>query len=146
MEGIIWLAATALLIIIEIATLGLTTIWFAAGALCAFLIAIAGLHLAVQIAIFMVVSLVLLFLTRPWAVKYLNSKTTKTNAEAIVGRTVRVTIGINNLKEQGQVVVNGLEWTARSTDDTVTFKPDDMVTVVGIQGVKLIVEGQKKGV
>ncbi len=143
MEGIIWLAATAVLLVIEIATLGLTTIWFAAGALCAFLLAIVGLHLGIQVAAFFVVSLILLFLTRPVAVKYFNSRTTKTNADAIVGKTVRVTIGINNLKGEGQVVVNGLEWTARSSEDTVTFKPDDLVTVVGIQGVKLIVERQK---
>ncbi|MGN0204078.1 MAG: NfeD family protein [Coprococcus sp.] len=142
---IMWLALMAGLLIIEIVTLGLTTIWFAVGALVAFLTALAGLHLGIQIGAFVVVSVVLLFFTRPLAVKYLNSKTTKTNAEALVGRSARVTIGINNLKSEGQVVINGLEWTARSSADTVTFKPDEYVTIVGIEGVKLIVEGQKKG-
>ena len=52
---------------------------------------------------------------------------------------------INNLKGEGQVVINGLEWTARSSDDTIIFRTGDVVTVVGIEGVKLIVEGQKKG-
>lgn len=142
---IMWLALMAGLLIIEIVTLGLTTIWFAVGALVAFLTALAGLHLGIQIGAFVVVSVILLFFTRPLAVKYLNSKTTKTNAEALVGRSARVTIGINNLKSEGQVVINGLEWTARSSADTVTFKPDEYVTIVGIEGVKLIVEGQKKG-
>lgn len=142
---IIWLALTAVLLIIEIVTLGLTTIWFAAGALFAFFAALLGMNQGIQIGVFVVVSVVLLFFTRPLAVKYLNTKTIKTNTEALVGKTARVIVDINNLKSQGQVVINGLEWTARSFDDTVVFKIGDAVTIVGIEGVKLIVEGQKKG-
>ena len=142
---IIWLALTAALLIIEIVTLGLTTIWFAAGALFAFFAALLGMNQGIQIGVFVVVSVVLLFFTRPLAVKYLNTKTIKTNTEALVGKTARVIVDINNLKSQGQVVINGLEWTARSSDDTVVFKIGDAVTIVGIEGVKLIVEGQKKG-
>ena len=142
---IIWLALTAVLLIIEIATLGLTTIWFAAGALFAFFAALLGMNQGIQIGVFVVVSVVLLFFTRPLAVKYLNTKTIKTNTEVLVGKTARVIVDINNLKSQGQVVINGLEWTARSSDDTVVFKIGDAVTIVGIEGVKLIVEGQKKG-
>lgn len=142
---IIWLALTAVLLIIEIVTLGLTTIWFAAGALFAFFAALLGMNHGIQIGVFVVVSVVLLFFTRPLAVKYLNTKTIKTNTEALVGKTARVIVDINNLKSQGQVVINGLEWTARSSDDTVVFKIGDAVTIVGIEGVKLIVEGQKKG-
>ncbi len=142
---IIWLALTAVLLIIEIMTLGLTTIWFAAGALFAFFAALLGMNQGIQIGVFVVVSVVLLFFTRPLAVKYLNTKTIKTNTEALVGKTARVIVDINNLKSQGQVVINGLEWTARSSDDTVVFKTGDAVTIVGIEGVKLIVEGQKKG-
>ena len=142
---IIWLALTAVLLIIEIVTLGLTTIWFAAGALFAFFAALLGMNQGIQIGVFVVVSVVLLFFTRPLAVKYLNTKTIKTNTEALVGKTARVIVDINNLKSQGQVVINGLEWTARSSDDTVDFKIGDAVTIVGIEGVKLIVEGQKKG-
>ena len=142
---IIWLALTAVLLIIEIVTLGLTTIWFAAGALFAFFAALLGMNQGIQIGVFVVVSVVLLFFTRPLAVKYLNTKTIKTNTEALVGKTARVIVDINNLKSKGQVVINGLEWTARSSDDTVVFKIGDAVTIVGIEGVKLIVEGQKKG-
>ena len=142
---IIWLALTAVLLIIEIVTLGLTTIWFAAGALFAFFAALLGMNQGIQIGVFVVVSVVLLFFTRPLAVKYLNTKTIKTNTEALVGKTARVIVDINNLKSQGQVVINGLEWTARSSEDTVVFKIGDAVTIVGIEGVKLIVEGQKKG-
>lgn len=82
---------------------------------------------------------------KTWAVKYLNTRTVKTNTEALVGKSARVIADINNLKSEGQVVINGLEWTARSSDDTIIFRTGDVVTVVGIEGVKLIVEGQKKG-
>lgn len=142
---IMWLVLMAGLLAIEIFTLGLTTIWFAAGALVAVVAALAGFNLGIQIGAFVVVSVVLLFFTRPVAVRYLNSRTTKTNAEALVGKSARVTIDINNLKGEGQVVISGLEWTARSSVDTATFKQDEYVTIVGIEGVKLIVEGQKKG-
>lgn len=84
---IIWLALTAVLLIIEIVTLGLTTIWFAAGALFAFFAALLGMNQGIQIGVFVVVSVVLLFFTRPLAVKYLNTKTIKTNTEALVGKT-----------------------------------------------------------
>ena len=86
----------------------------------------------------------MLVFTRPIMTKYLNKKTTKTNAESLVGRKARVLIPINNLKSEGQVMVNGMEWTARSTKDEVTFQKDEMVRIAGISGVKLIVEKENK--
>lgn len=145
MIAIGWLIAMAVLLVIEIATLGLTTIWFAAGALVAFLIAIVGGALWLQITMFIAVSLVLLLCTRPLAARYLNSRTSKTNAESLVGRTAKVTIAIDNLQAQGQVVVGGMEWTARSTEDTVQIPADSFVTIEGISGVKLIVKEKKEG-
>lgn len=141
---IFWLGAFGLLLLIEILTLGLTTIWFAVGALAAFLLALVQVPLMIQIVVFIVVSVVMLVFTRPIMTKYLNKKTTKTNAESLVGRKARVLIPINNLKSEGQVMVNGMEWTARSTKDEVTFQKDEMVRIAGISGVKLIVEKENK--
>ena len=140
MYSIFWFAAFGVLLLIQILTLGLTTIWFAIGALAAMILAIIGFSLPVQIIGFLAVSVVLLWFTRPVATRYLNSKTTKTNAESLVGKKARVTENINNLKSEGTVIINGLEWTARSTKDEVTFRTDDIVRVAGISGVKLIVE------
>lgn len=140
MYSIFWFAAFGVLLLIEILTLGLTTIWFAIGALGAMALAALGLSLPVQIIGFLAISIVLLWFTRPVATRYLNAKTTKTNAESLVGRKARVTENINNLKSEGVVMINGLEWTARSTKDEVTFRTDDIVRVAGISGVKLIVE------
>lgn len=145
MYEIFWLAAFGVLLLIEIFTLGLTTIWFAAGALAAFLLALLNLPLWVQITGFIVLSVVMLVFTRPMLTKYLNTKTTKTNAESLVGRTARVIMPINNLKYEGQVIVNGMEWTARSTRDEETFQKDEIVKIAGISGVKLIVEKVNKG-
>ena len=144
MYAIFWLGAFGVLLLIEILTLGLTTIWFAVGALAAFLLTLVNAPLALQIIVFVVVSMVMLIFTRPIMTKYLNKKTTKTNAESLVGRRARVLIPVNNLKSEGQVMVNGMEWTARSTKDEVTFQKDEMVHIVGISGVKLMVEKENK--
>ncbi len=106
---IFWLGAFGVLLLIEILTLGLTTIWFAVGALAAFLLALVQVPLMIQIVVFIVVSVVMLVFTRPIMTKYLNKKTTKTNAESLVGRKARVLIPINNLKSEGQVMVNGMD-------------------------------------
>lgn len=140
MYEIFWLAALGVLLVIEIITLGLTTIWFAAGALAAFLLAVLNVSLTVQIIVFVGVSVIMLVFTRPVLTKHLNEKTTKTNAESLVGKKARVLIPVNNLKSEGQVMVNGMEWTARSTKDEVMFQVDEMVKIAGISGVKLIVE------
>ena len=144
MYEILWLVAFGVLLLIEILTLGLTTIWFAAGALAAFLMAVLSLPFMVQIIVFIAVSALLLIFTRPIMTKHLNAKTTKTNAESLVGEKARVLIPVNYLKSEGQVMVNGMEWTARSTKDEVTFAKDEMVKIVGISGVKLIIEKLNK--
>ncbi len=138
-------AALPLGIIIELATLGLTTIWFAAGAFAAFIAAALDLALWIQIGLFIIVSLVLLFCTRPLAVKYLNAKTSKTNLDSLIGKSARVTKTIDNIQAQGQAKVNGMEWTARSADDDVVIPEGTVVTILKISGVKLIVEEKKEG-
>lgn len=138
METIIWLVIFIVLLGIEIATLGLTTIWFAGGALVATLISAMGFPLYVQIPVFLVVSVVLLLFTRPIAQKYFNKERIKTNAESLVGQTAVVTESINNLKGMGKAVINGQEWTARSVDDSAELQKETQATVVAIEGVKLV--------
>lgn len=138
METIIWLVIFIVLLGIEIATLGLTTIWFAGGALVATLIAAIGLPLYVQIPVFLVVSVVLLLFTRPIAQKYFNKERISTNAESLVGQTAVVTESINNLKGMGKAVINGQEWMARSVEDSAELQKETQATIVAIEGVKLI--------
>lgn len=143
MEGIFWLAIIIVMAIIEIATLGLTTIWFAGGALAAFISELLGAGLLIQIAVFVVVSFVLLVFTRPLAVKFMNKGKIRTNAESLIGKSAVVSEDIDNLKAAGTAQINGQEWTARSSDDTVIAK-DTVVEIVEIKGVKLIVKPKQQ--
>ncbi|MEG2733615.1 MAG: NfeD family protein, partial [Clostridium sp.] len=118
MAWMIWLAAFVILVGIEAATMALTTIWFAGGALIAFLLALVGTNLYIQLAAFFIVSCILLFFTRPLALKYVNKNTVKTNAEGIIGKKARITTAVNNDLAVGAAVVAGQEWTARSEDGT----------------------------
>ena len=88
----------------------------------------------------MTVSLVLLYFTRPIAVKYFNKDRVKTNAESLVGKQAIVTSEIDNLQGIGQVTVGGQEWSARSTAEGVTLPVGSVVIIRAISGVKLMVE------
>ncbi len=142
-ELVIWLVLLVVLIGVEIATMGLTTIWFAGGAFVALIAAALGVPLYIQITLFLAVSVVLLLFTRPVAMRYFNNERIKTNAESLVGKSAVVTTQIDNLKAEGQVVVDGQEWTARSTMDEVCIPKGRVVMICGISGVKLIVEERK---
>ncbi|MFA9377098.1 MAG: NfeD family protein [Lachnotalea sp.] len=135
-----WLILFIVLLVIEIATLGLTTIWFAGGAIVAFVACVFGAPVGIQLVLFFLVSLFLLVVTRPIAVKYLNKNRTKTNAESLIGETGVVSYDINNLKSQGSVMIHGQEWTARTTNEEETITKDHLVIIKAISGVKLIVE------
>lgn len=139
MEAITWIVIFVILLIVEIVTLGLTTIWFAGGALAGFVAANLGAPLWLQIVLFLGISLVLLFVTRPIAMKHLNQKRVKTNYEGVIGKVVKVTEKIDNFNGTGTAVCNGQEWTARAENDDAVFEPGMLVKVVNVTGVKLIV-------
>lgn len=138
-----WLLILAILIFIEFLTLGLTTIWFAGGALVAFVVSLFFDNLVVEIVLFVIVSLVLLFFTRPLIIKIYNPKKVKTNYEGLVGTTGIVTMAINNVSAEGQVKVNGQIWSARSADDSV-IEEGTKVVIHNIAGVKLIVSKKEE--
>ncbi len=138
----IWLVLLIGFIVIELLTMGLTTIWFAAGSLIAVLAAALHAPVVVQVLLFVVVSIVLLFFTRPLAVKYFNKDRIRTNVESLIGRQAIVTSDINNLEGIGQVTVGGQEWSARSKEEGKTISVGTVVVVCAINGVKLIVEPQ----
>lgn len=144
MEAICWLAVLIVLLVIEIATLGLTTIWFAGGALVACVAALLHASIWVQIVLFLVVSVLLLLFTRPVAVRYMNKNRTKTNVDSMAGKEAVVTEDIDNLKAQGVVQVNGLEWTARAENNQDVIPKGSVVEVTRVDGVKLIVRKREE--
>lgn len=142
--SITWLVVLIVCLVVEFSTMGLTSIWFAGGALLSMIIALIGGPLWLQALVFLVVSIVLLIFTRPVAAKYFNKNRTKTNVDSIAGRQAIVTEKIDNLQGVGQIVTNGMEWTARSLDDSV-IEEGAVVTIEKIEGVKAIVKMKKEG-
>lgn len=145
MASVCWLIAFVILIGIEMVTMALTTVWFAGGALVAFILSLFGVGVEAQLTVFVIVSFLLLFFTRPFASKYVNGRTVKTNAESLIGRTARITVKVNNQLGTGAAVVGGQEWTARAFRDEDTYAEGDIVSIREIRGVKLMVSSTESG-
>ena len=143
MATIFWLVMFVVLLLIEIFTMGLTTVWFAGGAIIAFILAFAGFELPVQIIAFLLVSILLLVLTRPIAVKFFNKERQKTNAESLIGQKAVVIEKIDTLHGMGRAEVNGMEWAAKTDDMDSIIEAGEVVVIEGIQGVKLIVRKEE---
>jgi membrane protein implicated in regulation of membrane protease activity len=139
-----WLAVLVLMLVIEITTLGLTTIWFAGGAMVAFVLAMIKVPFLVQLFAFLIVSVILLIFTRPIAVKYFNKDRVKTNIESMIGRQAIVVSPIDNLEGVGRITVGGQEWSARTVEDGITLQVGTVVIIKEVNGVKLIVEERKE--
>ena len=140
MDMIGWLVAFVILIGIEAATMALTTIWFAGGAVFAFFAAVLGFSIQTQLVVFLIVSFILLLFTRPFAMRFVNRETVKTNVDGLIGRRAKVITKIDNNEPSGATVVDGQEWTARSMDDAVTIPVGTHVVIKEVRGVTLIVE------
>ena len=99
-EVFLWLGLMILFLVVELATVGLTSIWLAGGALIALFVALAGATVAWQCIAFIVVSVLLLIFTRPFATRYINRHHEKTNCDELIGRTVRVTEQVDNYEQR----------------------------------------------
>ena len=124
MSSVIWLVILAVMIVMDIG---------------AAIVAWIGYGFWMQLLVFAVLSIVSMALFRPLAVKYLNRDKEKTNIDEVVGKTVVVTKQIDNEMAAGEVQLNGMSWTARSESGRV-IPEQERVTVVSVEGVKLIVK------
>lgn len=134
----IWLILAVIFAVVEAVSLGITSIWFVFGALVAMVLAMFGAPVVAQVIVFLIVSVVLLFLTRPILVKRFKLGKEKTNIDEIIGKTGVVKEKIVNIEGKGQVVINGVTWSARSLSGE-DIDIDKMVKVHKIEGVKVIV-------
>ena len=139
---VLWLVAMVVLLVVEAAVPGLVSIWFALGALAALISSLFHAPVWLQLVWFLLVSVVSLILTRPLVKKYVNSRTTPTNADMVIGKDAIVTETIDNLHGKGAVLLEGKTWTARMADETQTAEAGKKVRVLRIEGVKLIVENK----
>lgn len=139
MNYIGWLIVFVVFAALELVSVGMTCIWFAVGALAACVTSLFTGNWIIQSIVFIIVTVLFLLFLRPLAVKYVNNKTEKTNVDSIIGRTAKVVMEIDNVNAKGMVVIDGVEWTARSKDNRVIPK-ETLVEVVEVSGVKVIVK------
>lgn len=134
----IWLIAIIVFLVVEALTVGLTSIWLALGAVAAMIASLFGAAWWLQVIWFFVISIISLILTRPLVQKYINARSTPTNADMVIGMNAIVTEDIDNLSGGGTVSVGGKLWTARSVDGEY-IPAGSLVRAIRIEGVKLIV-------
>jgi membrane protein implicated in regulation of membrane protease activity len=135
---IVWFAVIIIAALIEINTMDLTSIWFSAGGLIAFILALVGANEIIQVITFIVVSLLLLVSVRPIVKNYLKTNVISTNTDRLVGKVAVCTKDIN-VGERGEVKIDGKFWLAISSGDE-DIVIDEKVEVLAIEGVKLVVD------
>ena len=134
----LWLAVIVITLVVEAMTAGLVTIWFSAGALAALISSYLGINFPMQIIIFIAVSAVALYFTRPLVKNKIHKNKVKTNADLVIGKQAIVVEDICPIEGKGQVKVDGKIWSARSENEKIIAK-DTLVSVKKIEGVHLIV-------
>jgi membrane protein implicated in regulation of membrane protease activity len=137
-EAIFWLAAMVVFIAAEAMTVSLVSIWFAAGALGAIIVALLGGGLVLQVTVFLALAVALLLSLRSIVRKHFTPHVTKTNIDSVIGATGIVVTPVNNIAALGQVQINGMEWSARSSDNS-HIPAGVMVRVDRVEGVKVFV-------
>lgn len=133
-----WLIFAVIMVLIEMMTMGLTTIWGAGGALAAALMALATDSILWQGLVFALVTLFLVIVTRPLAVRKLNNRTVKTNVDALIGKNAVAESDMDELN-RGEVRLDGKVWVAVPEKGSAEIKKGDVVKVERVEGVKLIV-------
>ncbi len=133
----VWIAATVILAIAEAVTLDLTAIWFSLGSLAAVLAVSLGASIPIQIAVFLLVSIVLLLSTRPVLKRVLKIKNVATNFDRLIEQTGTVTEDIIPSENVGQIKIMGQIWSAKSETE---IPKGSNVKVIKIEGVKAIVQ------
>ena len=114
----IWVGIFVVLVIIEAATQGLTTIWGAASALIMVFISRTGMNIGWQILLFLVMTLGFVVTTRPILVKKLKVGNNRTNVDTMIGEEVIVTKAISTFEKGEARSKNGVIWSVTSTDGT----------------------------
>ena len=136
----VWLGVIVLAIIAEASTVSLISIWFVPSACIAMILALCDVPLWIQLIVFFITFLLLMIFIKPFFRKCLGVKPVATNADSLIGADAVVSEPINNLEAKGQVKVRGQIWSARSSDESVTYTEGEIVRVLSIEGVKLICE------
>ena len=134
----LWIAVCVLLVILEATTAMLVCIWFVGGSAAALIVSLCGGPVWLQVVLFIAVSIGLLLLLRPFLKKQ-SQNTIKTNVDAEIGKKGIVVETIDNLHGTGRIQVGGMDWAARSMDDSV-IEAGAQVEICEIKGVRAYVK------
>lgn len=137
-SAVIWLVLLILFILAEAATVTVVSLWFAAGSLAALIVSMLNGPVWLQVVLFAVVSGVMLWVLRPVIKKHFTPKLTRTNIDAVIGSTGMVTVSIDNTMAQGTMLINGMEWSARSASGQ-NIPANTLVRVERVEGVRVFV-------
>ena len=144
-EAIFWLIAMVVFAAAEAMTISLVSVWFAVGALGAVIVALTGGGLAFQVTVFLALAIALLLSLRGLVRKHFAPRVTRTNIDSVIGATGVVLTPVNNIAALGQVQIGGVEWSARSSDNS-HIPAGTLVRVDRIEGVKVFVTAVEESV
>ena len=136
---VVWTTIVVAAVVAEALIPGLVAIWFVPGGVASLILSLFSVDLWIQVVVFLALSIAFLLCSRLIFRRLVAKPTTKTNIDAVIGEKCIVTERVENLAGCGQVKVKGMEWSARTIDENDTLSVGDVVTVVAIEGVKLIV-------
>ena len=134
----VWLFIMIAAIVVEVSTVNLISIWFVPSACISMILALCKVQVWIQIVVFFAVFFILMICLKPVFKKNMGLKIVPTNADSLIGAQAVVIEPINNLHAKGQVKIRGQVWTARSSEEGVTYEEGEVVNVLAIEGVKLI--------
>lgn len=139
--GLIWIIAIVVFAVLELATYQLVSVWFTIGAVGGIIAYYLGYGFNVQMAVFLILSVLALISLRPLSVRKLKAKGLKTNIDSLAGQEILITKTVDNKKGEGEGKLNGMTWTVRSADGAV-IPENNSAVVEKIEGVKLIVRAK----
>ncbi len=137
-----WLIVAGISFVIEMFTAGFLVFWFGISAIIVMLLSFFISDLIVQTSIFIVLSIILILMTRPLVNKFITTKTVNTNVFSLIGKKALVIKELNSINGKGQIKVNGEVWSAEEIEGR-TVPENTEVEIVEIKGVKAIVSVTK---
>ncbi|MDQ0361904.1 NfeD family protein [Breznakia pachnodae] len=138
-----WIIIFFVICAVEVATQQLVAIWFATASLICVFLSYLGIDFSIQLVVFIIISVATLIVLRPYAMKRLNTTTISTNADEIIGKTAIVMNDFDPLTKEGRVLIEGMDWAAKTSDDLELTKGMEVV-VKQIEGVKVIVTREER--
>lgn len=136
----IWIVIFVICVVCEVIRMNLYGTCIGIGAVVAGIVGLFHIPVLIQLVVFMVVSIGLLFIIRPLGLRHINKAKSQSSLADLIGKTAVVVSEIDNSQRIGKVKVNNTEWAAKSARKSLTYQTGTVVKIVDIYGGKLIVK------